>query len=145
MPIITVSYSKKFTIGPYLTESIGAEISLGEDQDPMEALESIHKLADEFHKKANPHLYEQARANGYDDYDDIFTEKLMQMPDLTPEDEPEIQAETIPKKQADMIASIMGGTTYNEVKLYEKLAAKYPAVLEAYNEKLKQFENGTTN
>jgi len=142
MAITMVNYQKVYSVGPYISERIGLEASVDEGQDPKFILAELKKLADEVNQANNPHLFPET--SGPHDYllDLIGNNDIPLTGTITTGGEfpqPKVQAETIPKKQADMIASIMGGTTYNEVKLYEKLAAKYPAVLEAYNEKLKQF------
>jgi hypothetical protein len=58
MPITSVTYSRKYPTGPFLNETIGVEITLVENQDPLEALAEAKKLTDTFHEQANPHLYD---------------------------------------------------------------------------------------
>jgi len=64
MSITSVTYSRKYPTGPFLNETIGVEITLEENQDPLEALAEAKKLTDAFHVEANPHLYNGVDAVG---------------------------------------------------------------------------------
>jgi hypothetical protein len=57
MRIEKVSYQKTFSIGPYLTDKVGVEISLDEGDDMHSVLHNARNLVDHWHKEANPHLY----------------------------------------------------------------------------------------
>jgi hypothetical protein len=61
MKITTVTYQKTYSIGPYLTERIGFEAQPeGNPGDaPMDMLTMLEELADEWHKKAHPHLQQE--------------------------------------------------------------------------------------
>jgi hypothetical protein len=57
MTIKSISYQKAFVIGPYLQERIGVEIELSDTDDPDKAFQLAQEMTNDFHKKANPHLY----------------------------------------------------------------------------------------
>ena len=59
--ITKVSYSQKFPTGAYLNCDIGFEASIidGVD-DPKEALSTLQKLAESFHKSSFSHLYTES-------------------------------------------------------------------------------------
>jgi hypothetical protein len=73
MKITKISYQKAFVVGPYLQEKIGFEAEpepyIGCQYDGPngmekydEVLTTLEKMADEWHKKAHPHLYQQEGA-----------------------------------------------------------------------------------
>jgi len=150
MAITMVSYQKTYNVGPYVSERIGMEASLDEGQDPKFVLSELKKLADEVNQVNNPHLFNGSLPEikidpvlgvdyGFVPLDGTITTGGDLPNEMTLHVKVPVEPQ-LPKKQADMIASINGGTSEKEVKLYEKLAAKYPAVLEAYNQKLKEFQ-----
>lgn len=60
MKITTVTYQKSYVIGPFLQEKIGFEAEINEfdhGKDTGEILDHLRTLADDWHKKTNPHLY----------------------------------------------------------------------------------------
>lgn len=69
MKITKVTYQKTYSIGPYLTDRVGFEADLSEDwarvegelkwETPEMVLSNLRKMADEWHKKENQHLYEE--------------------------------------------------------------------------------------
>ncbi len=62
MPITSISYNRTYAIGPFLNEKIGVEISLDENQCPLEALAEAKKITDQFHLDANPNMADQNTA-----------------------------------------------------------------------------------
>src|ERR1700743_2881012 len=73
MRITKVTYQKTYSIGPYLTDRVGFEADLdgnnGVDlfpETPESALSQLKELADKWHKKSNPHLYQEQGVNGSD-------------------------------------------------------------------------------
>jgi len=67
MKIEKVTYQKTYSIGPYLTERIGFEASSeGIPGDhPHEMLSMLRESADAWHRKNNPHLYQEEGIKGY--------------------------------------------------------------------------------
>lgn len=59
MKFTKVSYSKVFPLGAYTNERIGAEIELGEGEDPKQGLADMKAMVEEFHKQANPWMYSE--------------------------------------------------------------------------------------
>lgn len=57
MKIEKVFYSKKFPYAPFLNEDIGFEISLSEGENPIEALNTLKKMAEKYHRDTNPQLF----------------------------------------------------------------------------------------
>lgn len=57
MNISKIIYSKIYATSQFLNERIGVEVDINEMEDPKIALQEAKKLADEFHKEANPELY----------------------------------------------------------------------------------------
>lgn len=53
-----VKYSKKFPYAPFLNEDIGFELEIADNDDPLEALATLKKYAEKFHKDNNPQLQE---------------------------------------------------------------------------------------
>ena len=57
MKITTISYKQKFPTGSYLNCDIGFEASIGENENPEDAMKSLQDLAESFHKSSFSHLY----------------------------------------------------------------------------------------
>ena len=58
MHISKVKFDKLFSTSSYLNDRVGIEISVGEGEDPMAALQEANKLAIEFNKREYPQLYQ---------------------------------------------------------------------------------------
>ena len=88
MKIDRVSYQKVYAVAAYVTERIGVEASIDEGQDPKFVLAELKKLCDEVNQANNPHLYANQKPNAVYPLtpDDVFTERLMQMPDINEEE-----------------------------------------------------------
>lgn len=66
MKIEKVTYQKTYSIGPYLTDRVGFEASINEDEEtPEAALSQLQEVADEWHKGVYPHLYQQEGIKEY--------------------------------------------------------------------------------
>ena len=60
MKVTTISYKQKFPTGSFLNCDIGFEASIGENENPEQALSTLQKLAESFHKSSFPHLYTES-------------------------------------------------------------------------------------
>jgi|HubBroStandDraft_3_1064219.scaffolds.fasta_scaffold07562_4 hypothetical protein len=61
MKIERITYQKAFITGPFLQEKIGFEAEIDEHvQSVHDALMQLKSMAEDFHKKANPHLYQES-------------------------------------------------------------------------------------
>jgi len=58
MTITSTSFKQKFPTFQFLNCDIGFEASLGENEDPLEALKKLKTISEAFHKQEFPHLYE---------------------------------------------------------------------------------------
>ncbi len=126
MPITSISYNRTYAIGPFLNEKIGVEISLDENQCPLEALAEAKKITDQFHLDANPNMADQNTAP-------IINEPL-----------PEIQVEKPIEQILSIEDDIRSFTNYDKLgKVYGMLAKVQPDIAAVYNEmreKLKAAE-----
>lgn len=69
MKIEKITYQKTYSIGPYLTDRVGFEATPSEPwleengklhlDTTDEILSNLEKIADEWHRKAHPHLYQE--------------------------------------------------------------------------------------
>ena len=57
MKIDRVRYDKKFSIGPYLTDSVGIEAQVDPGETPELVLTTLVAIVDEWHKSTNKSLY----------------------------------------------------------------------------------------
>lgn len=69
MKIEKVTYQKTYSIGPYLTDRVGFEATLEKDETPDEALGWLKMQADDWHREANPHLYQDTKDITLPQYD----------------------------------------------------------------------------
>jgi hypothetical protein len=60
MKIERVTYKKIFPLAPYINEQVGIEAILEEGDTPEQALSSLKKVAEEWHKQANPGIVIEA-------------------------------------------------------------------------------------
>jgi hypothetical protein len=75
MKITKVSYQKTYSIGPYLTDRVGFEAEITQNPIPAEGvieieteglvLSRLEKIADDWHKKQHPHLYQESKPDDY--------------------------------------------------------------------------------
>jgi hypothetical protein len=65
MTIEKVTYQKTYSIGPYLTDRVGFEATPNgkPSDDPSEMLTMLEEIADAWHKKAHPHLYQESKTD----------------------------------------------------------------------------------
>lgn len=54
MKIDRVRYDKKFSIGPYLTDSVGIEAQVDADETPELVLTTLKAIVEEWHKELHP-------------------------------------------------------------------------------------------
>lgn len=59
MKITTVSLSRTIPTGPYMNDKVGMEATIGPDESEVEALDTLQRAIENWHKKANPHLYQE--------------------------------------------------------------------------------------
>jgi hypothetical protein len=57
MKVDKVSYQKLFPIGSFVNERIGVEITIDENDDVTQVLNSAKSMVEKFHKDSNPLLY----------------------------------------------------------------------------------------
>ena len=136
MPITSVTYQRAYVTGAFLQEKIGVEITLEENQDPLEALAEAKKLTDSFHMEANPHLHTTTIVypNGMPSFDEeesrpFFTSTI-----------PE-QLPTIDISQEREAITIENASTMEELATLKPTLNK--ALMPAYMKRLKQLTNST--
>jgi len=56
---MVIKYSKKFAYAPYLNEDIGFEMTIAEHENPLDKMQELRQMAEQFHKANNPHLYQE--------------------------------------------------------------------------------------
>jgi len=121
MPITQITYSRNFAIGPFLYETIGATVTLGENQDPKIAISELNKLACEWNEQNNPHL----------------AQSIAQPPE--PEKLPEIQVEKPIGRS--MVEQIMSCQEEKVLLSYRLLVNKNPEWEAAYNLRMGQLQD----
>jgi hypothetical protein len=115
--IKTVSYQKLFPLGMYCNERIGVEVELGDNQDPMKALEEAKRLTEEFHKQSNPEIY-----NNVDEETPVLAMiKKEEKKNLSTQDR--------------LIVDISTCTELKVLESYKLLSKKYPEIQDAYDKK----------
>lgn len=131
MKITKVSYQKTYSIGPYLTDRVGfeAEPEGIPGDSPMEMLSWLEEMADEWHKKAHPHLYQESKpiTSGY-----ISTSLSAHVPEI-------YYTEQI--KSADILTLIHTAADLETLKSF-KLIAGQPGneeLYKAYNSRVKEL------
>lgn len=139
MTIKTVTYQKTYSIGPYLTEKIGFEATPDEiyGDDPLGMLSMLEERADEWHKKAHPHLYQEPR-------EDFFiaagipTEKFKQ--DLR---QSQSAIPIISKDIERMEIDIDNAKTIEDLQALKEKYLIFPVpVLKLYNKKIEELSTG---
>jgi hypothetical protein len=142
MKIVKVTYQKTYSIGPYLTERIGFEAEpepyIGHQYDGPngmekhdEVLTTLEKMADEWHKKAHPPLYQQESSP---EIVRSFT------PQQTGPSVMEIQTDKGPDDRiAAMIADIYSCTEIKVLEGYRLLAKTKPEFQAAYDQQMKKL------
>jgi len=145
MKIEKVTYQKTYSIGPYLTDRVGFEASLDEprrEQDgsytiftPEGALSELEKIADEWHKKSHPHLYQEEK-------------QFVPLAMGGTIDKPNWQAQSVPaaidyKKIEQMEADIDNCQSLEELEQWKTDNPTFPArLLGTINEKRKKLMDG---
>lgn len=128
MTITSISYKQKFATFQFLNCDIGFDGSLGDNENPLEALKKLKTIAEVFHKQEFPHMYELVDHQPLIDYI------------IKPHDD-EKQPE--PDKIKAFIELI--NSKYQTSKTLESLRAKVekennPQLQEAFDNKLRTLE-----
>ena len=133
MTITTVSYQKTYNLGNYSSERIGVEVSINEGENAMEALDTAKKLCQEFHEKNNPEPF-------------VSGETIIQPASTEPIPEIKVDKRTAKERQIQNYINLINASTEIEkpmgIKGYEAIAQSNPQLKEAYDNKLKQLQNG---
>lgn len=127
MTITSISYKQKFPTFQFLNCDIGFDGSLGDNENPLEALKKLKTIAEAFHKQEFPHMYELVES------ETVAGSLLNSTTPTTPEPD---------RTQAfiDLINS-----KYQTKKTLESLKPKVeqennPAIQQAFDNKLKQLQ-----
>ena len=122
MKITTVSLSKTIPTGPYMNDKIGLEATLSPGESEFEALDMLNKTIDEWHKKSNPHLYQE--------------EKYPQPMTVVYEKSP------IAMATSNTLEAIKTAATLEELKSYKLVASVDKELYNVYNQRVKDLTNG---
>lgn len=142
MKITKVSYQKTYSIGPYLTDRVGfeAEPEGIPGDSPMEILSWLQEIADEWHKKSHPHIY-QDTINNISQRDANYSPP----PSTTTfTSNAPIIIEYEKEPDTDYLSLIQSAATLESLKEY-KLIAGQPGneeLYKAYCNRVKQLANG---
>lgn len=146
MKITKVSYQKTYSIGPYLTDRVGfeADIDTSNDKDlfpdtPESALSELRKLADEWHKANNPHLYQEIKIQ------EQMHEVPFRMPIIYPGNTPPvIEYEKGESTPGTYLSDIQSAATLEELKTFKTIAGSTgnEELYKAYNSRVKELVNG---
>ena len=139
MKIEKVTYQKTYSIGPYLTDRVGFEASTGNDwvkidgvnvwETPEIALSNLEKIADEWHRKAHPHIYQDNSQLGTDNFKYTPTENII--PGQLP---------IISKDHEKMEIAIDNCATIEDLKAWKEANPVFPhKILVHYNERFKSL------
>jgi len=134
MKIDKVTYQKTYSIGPYLTDRVGFEATPSEpwmEEDGTLHLDTadvmltnLEKIADEWHRKAHPHLYQEPNV-------------LLQ--EIRNEPPPIQQVENREKAKGDIKASMEDCITLEQLKEYKLLASTDKDLQSIYMNRLKEL------
>lgn len=117
MVLTKISRSKSFEMvngyGLKKWEKFGLEADLNENEDPIEGYKQLDLIIDQAYK---------------DSY--------------KPEPPKEIQVDKKPTPESNMITAITTCTTIEVLKTFSKLAASNPKFQEAFDNRLKELQNG---
>lgn len=130
---MVVKYAKKFPYAPYLNEDIGFEMSIGDNENPLEALAKLKAIAEQFHKENNPQIYLDAEV-----WQSATNEPL---PNNIPIVQQPAALNPLVKKTKEegYIFLIENAKTMDELKSYTLLSKNYPSIQTAYDKKLKEL------
>lgn len=117
MKVDKVTYTKSYSIGPFLQEKVGFEASIDPEDIPENVLNYLKVMADQWHKENNPHLdvpmYEQTI--------------------------PDMQVDAPKSRNEKILAGISTCNDITVLKSYSLLAKQDEATLLAYNKKLEEL------
>lgn len=142
MKITKVSYQKTYSIGPYLTDRVGFEAEPSNDwvredgklewETPEIILSRLENLADEWHKKEHPHLYQQ-EVKGFGDLPENQKTKVTFGPPPTIEYEKE--------PAPNYLTLIQEAPDLDALKSFKVIASSDPTkeLYNAYNKRLKEL------
>ncbi len=129
MKITTVSLSRTIPTGAYMNDKITMEASLHPGESHETVLDNLSHLINDWHKKANPHLYDNG-VNGSDLPAHLKTEITFGPP-------PTIQTERADPN--DTLALIQNAPSLEILTTFKLLASKDKDLYAAYNLRLKQL------
>lgn len=138
MKIEKVSISRTIPTGAYMNDKISMEASLHPGESHETVLDNLSHLINDWHKKANPHLYqteEDARFNHMTS-GQIQPTKVT----FTPTPEINIQHKTIDPE--DTLALIQNAPSLEVLTTFKLLAGKDKVWYSAYNQRVKELTNG---
>lgn len=138
MKITKVSYQKTYSIGPYLTDRVGFEADVIEEiQSVEDSLSQLKDMADRWHRKENPHLYQESNT--------IISVPTATTPNATPLESyryaPPREIQTDKSAPGTYLSDIQSATTLEELKTF-KTIARSPGneeLYKAYNNRVAEL------
>ena len=131
MKIVKVTYARTFPTGPYMNEKIGLEADIdGSVESVSASLAILKEMAEDFHKKSNPHLY-QEQEKGFGDLPEHKKTQITFGPPLV-----------IDRKADELKDLIDDCQTIEELKAWKEKHELVPVpVLQHYNVKLEVLKS----
>ena len=148
MKIIKVSYQKTFSIGPYLTDRVGMEADVDENDVVADVLDNLRAKADEWHKAEHPHLYQEEKyPQPFPDpnrWQHLASGQIPPMEVTFAGPPPVINIQDEKVEGEDTLALIQNAPDLDALKAFKLLASSDPTktLYTAYCERLKQLTNG---
>ena len=125
MKITTVSLSRTIPTGAYMNDKIGLEATLEDGEPYQSALNQLNSLITEWHKKANPHLYQESKPPENSTL-------------ITPKDgSPQYYIQTERTDPNDTLTLIQNAPTLEVLTTFKLLAGKDKDLYSAYCQRLK--------
>lgn len=138
---MVIRYSKKFPYAPYLNEDIGFEMTIGEHENPLEKMEELRQMAKQFHKKNNPHLYqEQGTVVVSSQWEEKY--HTQEQPTVTTYSTQPIDNQLTQEQKIHNL--ITQSTSILELEQYKLLSnnKKYPSLKEVWDKQYEKLTNG---
>ena len=137
MKITKVSYQKTYSIGPYLTDRVGFEADLGDNESCTEALAQLRKEADDWHIKTNPHSYQESESMR----GQIIRETIKGAAQSSLPIGPPAPMQIEKDNPEDILDLIQNAPSLEVLKTFKVLASSDPSkvLYNAYNKRLKEL------
>lgn len=139
MKIEKVSISRTIPTGPYMNDKISMEASLHGGESHETVLDNLSYLINEWHKKSNPHLYQEGVQQPKELGHGFAAHLVPGVNQSMQQSHPVIKTET--SDPAHILTAIQSAPTLEELKTYKTLAASDPTKIlyNAYNQRIKEL------